>query len=220
MKRILLSILMICLFTLKLLAQSKFGVELKGSRYISSNTGDISQKIGRHVEAYLDDIISNERNATRKSYSIGIFCRFYERHCIKIHIGKHQNSTIFDVSISQGWPGLRKEYKNVDIPIEYYQLSPSYTYRIINKKLIIPLEIGLNINKIDIESTHFVFENVKEYNYDIKIAVGLHYKLFDKMSIGLNGEYIRGLVAYISYYGINVFTPQQIGLELSIQYEL
>ena len=71
-------------------AQSRFGIEFKGSRSDNHNSG---QLIGGGT-GYTYYFIFDESNLVTYSQSLGMTYRLNDRNIIKLHLGAHQNGEI------------------------------------------------------------------------------------------------------------------------------
>lgn len=210
MNKFIKSIILLCLSVQILVAQSKFGIEIKGSIHQTENSGKVEGSL-------LFSHIKNERRAINYSSSVGVSYEIKESHIVKLHFGWHQNGIMFDLRFIDDQSGV-KPYYEINKPLNYYQLSPSYVYRIWNTKLIIPLEIGLNINKRTKDSDLLL--PIRNINFDLRLGLGIHYHLSKQLIAGVNGIYVSNISNYEESYVIGTYRPKQIGLELSIQYEL
>ena len=201
------------LFSALAAAQSRWGIEFKASRFNTSNCG---QLMGT-TDGYYRIIEENDR--TGNSYSIGINYRLNERSILKFHQGLHQNGSLVTLKICSDLLGDCNTYSDFIIVYHYFQLASSYTYRLLNKRFIIPIEVGININ-IETQKYKQFYQGIKTFNYDYEVSTGIDYRLFPKLIAGLHGLFTRNISEYQDpMVEIGTFKPKQLGVEFSMMYE-
>ncbi|MGB4847104.1 MAG: hypothetical protein WBP41_04250 [Saprospiraceae bacterium] len=195
-------------------AQSKFGIEFKLSRVKTENSGKLIGG-GSCCSFYT---ITREGDAMTSGFSIGGVYKLNERNLLKLHFGRHQNGRVIDLTDYDD-TGSSNSYTGVNVLYRYFQIAPSYTYRIINKKFVIPVEIGVNINR-SANNIDVFYVAVNGYNFDYKIGTGLQYRFIPHFLIGLNGIYTGNINEYQDkYFEWGTFKPKQFGMEVSVLYE-
>ena len=196
------------------MAQPRFGFEILSSRLKTENNGHL---VGGASTFYYYEI-DRELDPTTYSFTAGAYYILHERHLLKLRIGRHRNGRILDLRAYDDI-GSTYTYSGADNPYQYFVLAPSYTYRLLNKKFIIPLEIGLQMNE-SVQKHEIGFVGVDLYNFDMAMSAGLQYRIANYFIIGLHGKYIHYLSEY--QWGIErgTFKPRQYGMELSLMYEL
>lgn len=194
-------------------AQSRFGIEFKGARYNCSNSGHISDG-GNGVFIYT---ISNEEDLVAYSQSLGVTYKLNEKSLLKFHIGNHQIGHVLSWSkIEQGFVTPELDVTEV---YHFLQFAPSYSYRILNKKFIIPVEAGINVN-INTQDADNVIVDINKVNYDYEISTGLDYAIDPFLIIGLHGLYTGNINEYQDKDTVNgTYKPKEFGFEFSIQYQ-
>ena len=212
MKRFLAVIICVILGICYSVGQSRFGIEFKISKFKTQNTGHLIS-----IPPYTE--ITKEEDAISYGFSGGVVYKFDERNLIKLHFGRHHNGSIFTVVNFSDVIGSYETYYRIDKPYSYFQIAPSYAYRILNKKLVIPAEVGLNINK-QIKEWNAAVGGVDEYNFDFELTTGIHYRIIDKFLVGIQGIYTKSIGEYQKWYVYGNFKPQQFGVEFSAIYEL
>ena len=197
-----------------LFAQSNFGIELRGSRNITFNTGVIEgefQDFNRMVT------ITKEGNPVTPTYSIGAYYKTSKNHIFKLHFGWHQNGRIYD--LVHQIEGNKYFFEKMDIPYHYYQITPSYGYQIRIGSWRFPIELGINVN-IRNDKYDVFFIKVKDYNYDLRFALGIAYALTDHLNIGINGLFSNAIGAYQIERITGTYMPRQFGVEMSLMHDL
>jgi len=196
-------------------AQPGFEFEVKVGSFKTENSGQLIGG-GGGLQYYF---ITKEDDPISWCYSIGLVCKLNERHLLKLHVGKHRNGRIFDATLYDDvFGGPDNIYTALDMPYYYLQIAPSYSYRILNKKVIIPIEIGININK-NINEDYVFLVGLNKYNFDYEISSGLQYKIIDQIILGVHGVFTDNLTEYQdkeTVYG--TFKPLMFGIEFSASY--
>ena len=195
------------------MAQSNFGIELRASRNITINSGVVE---GETIFFNSKIVVSKEENPITLSYSIGAYYRITKNHMFKLHFGWHQNGRIYDLVYQEEWQFY--PYERWDRAYQYYEITPSYCYQINIGRLRLPIELGVRINKLIYRDDTFI--HVKEYNYDLRMALGVSYALTDHFNVGINGLFANALEAYQDEKVTGTYKPRQFGLELSLMYDL
>ena len=194
-------------------AQSKWGIEVKGSRFNTTNSGQLkggSYGIGSYT-------ILEEEDLVTYSQSLGVVYRVNERNLLKLHLGTHQNGHVISL-ISCSDVGC-ETYNDVHEVYQYFQIAFSYAYRIVNKRVMIPVEAGININRLRNEAKLASYP-LNEYNFDYEISGGVDYRLDPELIIGLHGLFTGNINEYQdSDVETGTFLPKSLGLEFSIMYE-
>jgi len=191
--------------------QSRWGIEFKGSKVNNFNSGEILGGSYKRVDEE-SDLVTN-------SQSVGVIYKLNDRNLLKFHIGNHQNGRTLSYSECSDIFGDCHSYTDFISAFHYLQLAPSYCFRILNKKIIIPIEVGININKQRGEEYNIFFA-VNKFNFDYEFSTGLDYKIDSTLMIGLHGVFTGNLSEYQdneSIYG--TYEPKQLGVEFSILYE-
>jgi len=192
-------------------AQTKFALELRGSRSITFNRSAIIG--GGQAFQYIS--VDNEANSFTNSFSLGFLYLLNDRITLKLHVGRHQNGRIFDLTVSDDTFSF-DEYLNVDLPYNYIQFVPSFSYLILQGKLSVPIELGVAMNKRIMEDEIF-YIGVREHNFDLRMSAGIKYDVTPKVSVGSNVLIAKALRNYLdSEFFMGNFDPNQIGLELSV----
>lgn len=192
--------------------QSRFGVEVKLDQVITENTG--------HLEGgccFYD--ITKESDLTSFNYSLGVVYKLNDRHLIKLHFGHHHNGRVIDLTDYDDLLGSTS-YSGIDASNTYLQVAPSYSFRALNKKVIIPVEVGINWNsRIKEENTFYV--GIKEQNYDYELSVGVQYRFVPGFLMGMHGIYSGTFNDYLNkQIAWGSFKPRQLGVGLTIAYGL
>ena len=207
-------IMVLCTVSYQIAAQSDFGFELKWNTCLTKNSGLLlggSWGLGGYA-------INGEDDPITHGYSLGIVYNLNERNLVKLHFGKHQNGRILDLTVYDD-VGSSYSYTAVDEPYNYFQIAPSYMYRILNNKVIIPVELGVNIN-MTINEKDIFFVDINKFNFDIEMSTGVDYVLFPDFIIGLHGVYTRYLNEYQDKETVSgSYKPVQFGLECSLLFE-
>ena len=166
-------------------------------------------------------MISNEDNLITSGYSFGLVYRLNERNILKMHFGRHHNGHVIDLDYyDDEFGGPDESFNAVGVPYNYFQIAPSYAYRILNKKIIIPVEIGINFNQ-RIKEKDIFWVGINEINFDYEIGTGLEYRILQHFLAGIHGIYTGYLDEYQDKHSEwGTFKPQQYGIELSVQYEI
>ncbi len=204
-------IFLLLMITISAKSQNKLGFEIRTSRNVTYNASNLSGgSFG--ISSYR---ITKEENTNTTSYSFGVLYKPNVRTTLRLHIGKHKNGRILDLT-SRDDVSMSQDYENINRPYKFVQITPSISYNIINQKIKMPLEFGLSINKrTNIEDIFFVF--IKKYNYDLRISSGLQYDL-GNMNFGMNVVYSKSISEYQDIYEFGKYEPYQIGLEFVISY--
>jgi hypothetical protein len=195
-------------------SQSRFGLEVKAGRTTTFNSGEMMGG-GYGLVWYT---ISSEQDLTANNQSIGMTYRLNERNLLKLHLGRHQNGRVITAMLCDD-SGFCQSFTNANAVYHYIQLAPSYAFRILNKRIIIPLEAGININ-MRVKEAYILLVGINEFNFDYEFSTGLDYKLEPNFLIGLHGIYTSNINEYqdkMSVYG--TYKPKQLGFEFSINYE-
>jgi hypothetical protein len=193
-------------------AQSKFGIEIKVARYNSSNSGEITDG-GNGTFIYT---INNEEDLVAYSQSLGVIYNLNDKSALKLHIGNHETGHV--LSWSKIEQGASTPYPDVNEIYHYIQLAPSYSYRILNKKISIPVEAGINVN-FNTQGPENLIVDINKTNFDYEISTGIDYKIDPFFIIGLHGLYTANINEYQDKETVNgTYKPKQLGLEFSIQY--
>jgi len=191
-------------------SQSRFGLELKVSRVNTSNSG---QLIGANYKT-----VDSENDLVTNSQSLGIIYKLNERNLLKLHFGRHQNGRTLSYTECSDLFGDCYSYTDLAAAFHYLQLAPSYCFRILIKKFIVPIEGGININK-QIKEAYNVFFDVNKFNFDYEISTGIDYKLESNFLLGLHVIYTANINEYQNnktVYG--TYLPKQLGVEFSLLY--
>ena len=205
-------LLLVLFFSAQGLTQNTFGVEIR----TSINTTHNSSLIKGAGYGYGGFEVTKELNPTTLSYSVGIMYSIKQRSIFKVHIGKHQNGRIFDLTEYDDMLSYY-DYKNVDYPYNYLQIVPSYSYRLNIRKIKIPIELGFAINK-RIKEEDIFFTGINEYNYDIRLSSGILYNI-NNFEVGCNFLYSKAIKGYENDYIVSgEYIPYQFGIELSLGY--
>jgi len=192
--------------------QHTIGVELRTSRNITYNSSRIEG--GKYVLAGYT--VTKEGNPTTSTYSVGLNYSPNKVSTFKLHIGKHQNGRIVDLIAYDDI--FSNSFEKVDLPYNYLQFVPSYTYNIRKGKFNIPIELGLAINKRINEDDIFYIQ-ITEYNYDMRLSSGIQYNL-NNFKIGSNIVYSKSISNYEVENVIGEYKPYQLGIEIGIAYTL
>ena len=193
-------------------AQSRFGIEFKGARYNCSNSGHITDG-GNGTFFYS---IQNEEDLVAYSQSLGVTYTLNEVSSLKFHIGNHQIGHV--LSWSKIEQGIETPYPDVTEVYHFLQFAPSYSYKLLNKKFMIPVEAGININ-VNTQDADNVIVDINKVNYDYEISTGLDYAIDPFLIIGLHGLYTGNINEYQDKDTVNgTYTPKEFGIEFSIQY--
>ncbi|HEX5112511.1 MAG TPA: hypothetical protein VFV79_06680 [Saprospiraceae bacterium] len=215
MKSLFLSLVFFTLFPLVSIAQSKWGLEFKGSRFNTTNSGEL-QDGSRYGNSYYT--IDAEKDLVAYSQSLGLVYRINERNLVKLHLGNHQNGRVLSLTECYDSGGCIS-YTDLNVVFHYFQFAPSYTYRIGNKRLMVPVEVGLNFN-FEIGESEEPFVEINNINFDYEISAGLDYRLDPELIIGVHGLFIGNINEYqVADYEYGTFKPKSLGLEFSIIYE-
>ncbi|MBK8698483.1 MAG: hypothetical protein IPN29_02645 [Saprospiraceae bacterium] len=201
----------ILIFSASVFSQSTFGLEIRTSRNVTHNSSKIvggSYGLGGYK-------VTKEGNPMTFSYSIALVFSPNTGSMLKIHVGRHQNGRIIDLTEYDD-TFSSYSYANVDLPYNYLQLIPSYAYNIVKGKFNLPFELGLAINK-RINEADIFFLGITEYNFDIRISSGFHYKM-NEFSIGSNLVFSKSIKNYATKSVNGKYKPYQFGVELSIGY--
>ena len=196
-------------------AQSAFGFEAKVGMFKTENSGEIMG--GGQCCSWYE--ITKEDDPITWSYSLGLIYKLNERNLLKLHFGRHQNGRILDAILYDDvFGGPDQVYTSIDQPYHYFQIAPSYSYRILNKKFIIPVEIGININKRVKEAWIFLV-GIDEYNFDYEISSGVQYKILDRVLLGVHGVFTDNLSEYQHKETVwGTYEPLMFGIEFSVAY--
>ena len=190
--------------------QSRWGIEFKLSKVNTSNSGEL---LGGSYKT-----VDEESDLVTNSQSLGIIYKLNERNLLKFHIGSHQNGRTLSYTECSDFGGCYS-YTDLIAAFRYFQMAPSYCFRILNKKIIIPIEVGININKQRSEEYNIFFD-VNKFNFDYELSTGLDYRLDPNLIFGLHGIYTGNINEYQNdetIYG--TYEPKQLGVEFSILYE-
>ena len=194
-------------------SQSKWGIEFKGSRFNTSNSGAL--KGGNDGERSYT--ILEEDDLLTYSQSLGVVYRINEKNLVKLHLGRHQNGRV--LSIYACTDTGCETYNDIQEGYQYFQIALSYAYRLLNKRIMIPLEGGININRLTNE-IKLSGAPLNEYNFDYEISAGVDYRLDPELIIGLHGLFTGNMNEYQdSDIETGTFLPKSLGLEFSIIYE-
>jgi len=212
MKSLLLSA-MLLFFGTAVSSQSKWGIEFKGSRFTTSNSGALEG--GNYGEGSYT--ILEEDDLLTYSQSLGVVYRINERNLVKLHLGSHQNGRV--LSIESCTDTGCETFNDVQEGYQYFQIALSYAYRILNKRIMIPLEAGININRLTNE-VKLAGAPLNEFNFDYEISAGIDYRLDPEFIIGAHGLFISNINEYQDdSVESGTFKPKSLGLEFSIIYE-
>jgi hypothetical protein len=194
-------------------AQSKWGIEFKGSRFNTSNSGQLqggNTGEGSYTILEEDDLLTY-------SQSLGVIYRFNERNLVKLHFGSHQNGRVLSIK-SCSDVGC-ETYNDINEVYQYFQIAASYAYRILNKRFMIPVEAGININR-NTNEVKLIGAQLNKYNFDYEISIGVDYRLDPELIIGIHGLFTGNINEYQNAdIETGTFLPKSIGLEFSIIYE-
>jgi len=194
--------------------QARWGIEFKGSR---SNTTNNGQLLGGS-DGSITYTIDNEDDLETSSQSLGVIYKLDDRNLLKFHLGSHQNGRTLTLTACDD-NGQCTTYSNVTVGFRYFQLAPSYCYRVLNKKFIIPVEAGINMN-IQRKENDVIFIKINEFNLDYEISTGLDYRIDSTLMVGLHGIYSGNLNEYQDKEFVNgTYKPKQLGFEFSVLYE-
>ena len=196
--------------TTLLSAQSRWGVEFKASRFNTSNGGQL--------ESLWNSIVLEEGDLVTNSFTLGIIYRLNDRNLLKFHQGFHQNGSTITVKSCSDMVGDCHTYSDFEALHNYFQLAPSYTYRIIDKRIIIPIEVGININVRTKEWKEFYPGN-KKFNYDYEVSTGIDYRIIPGLIMGLHALFTGNISEYQSIEESGTYKPKSLGLEFSTMYE-
>lgn len=195
-------------------AQSKWGIEIKGSRFNTTNSGQLEG--GSYGFSYY--MIDDEKDLVAYSQSLGLIYLLNDKHLIKLHLGNHQNGRELSITSCDDVGNCTSD-TDVNAVYHYFQIAPSYTYRFIHKRLLLPIEAGININLERNEIKQY-YVPVKSVNFDYEFSVGLDYRLDPELIIGLHGLFTGNINEYqdesIEY---GTLKPKELGIEFSIIYE-
>lgn len=191
-------------------AQSKWGIEFKGSRFNTTNSGQLKN------QDYTT--ILEETDLVTNSLTLGVIYRLNDRNLLKFHQGFHKNGSTVTLRTCTDIYGDCHTDTNVMAVQYYFQLAPSYTYRLVNKRIIIPVEVGININvRRNLPKTFYPC--VKSFNYDFEISTGIDYRILPNMILGIHGLFTGYISEYHSIYERGTFKPYSWGFEFSMMYE-
>jgi hypothetical protein len=195
-------------------AQSRWGIEFKGSRVNTTNSCQLTGG-SRAGNSYF--VVDNEEDLETSSQSLGVIYKLDDRNLLKFHLGSHQNGTT--LSFTEYDDVGFTSYSNITVGFHYFQFAPSYCYRVINKKFIVPIEAGINVNILRKENDNYPIE-IKKFNFDYEISTGLDYRIDSTLMVGLHGVFSSNISEYQENEELNgTYLPKQIGLELSVLYE-
>lgn len=205
-------LIIVMLYSTSGFTQVSIGLEVRSSRNVTYN----SSKIEGGGSGFGGYEVIKEGNPTTSSYSIGITYSPNMSNTFKLHIGRHQNGRILDLSEHDDTFSLPSIFEKVDLPYTYLQITPSYAFNLQREKYKIPIELGFAINKIINEEDTF-YIGINEYNYDLRISSGIHYKL-NNISIGSNVVFSKSVNNYASKFVDGEYLPNQIGIEVALGY--
>lgn len=193
------------------ISQYSIGVELRTSRNVTYNSSRIEG--GGFGYGWYE--VTKEGNPITSTYSIGLTYSPNTVSTFKLHIGKHQNGRILDLTEFDD-TSSSISFDNIDLPYNYLQFVPSYAYNIRKGKFGIPIELGLAINK-RIKEDDIFYVGINEYNFDFRLSSGIQYNL-NNFRIASNIVYSKSLGNYEKEYVTGEYKPFQIGIELGIGY--
>ena len=192
------------------IAQSKWGIEFKGSRFNTANSGKL---LGDN-----NTTITEEKDLVTYAQSLGIVYRINDKNLLKLHVGSHQNGRKLSFTTCDDL-GNCMTYTDINAVCHYFQFAPSYAYRIFIKRFIIPIEAGVNLNVETDEAQEFGLY-VNTTNFDYEFSAGIDYRLDPELIIGAHGLFIGNITEYQQDESDRgTFLPKSIGLEFSIIYE-
>ena len=204
------ALLILISLTTFLSAQSKWGVEFKASWFNTSNSGQLG--------GLWNSTVLEESDLTTNSFTLGIIYRLNDRNLLKFHQGFYQNGSKVTVKSCSDLLGDCHTYSDFKALHNYFQLAPSYAFRIIDKRIIIPIEVGININVRTKEWKEFYPGN-KKFNYDYEVSTGIDYRIFPGLIIGLHALFTGYISEYQSIEERGTYKPKSLGLEFSAMYE-
>ncbi len=209
------AVALVAMFFQKGNTQPQIGVEVSYSRFKTYNTAELIGSGG--LSSY---IVDREGDALSNTFTLSFLYKITDRHIVKLAFGRHQNGRVLDVSLYDDTQGIYAQWEGVDRPYNYFQISPRYTYRLIFGNLIVPLELGFNINKrINVYDIAYVMIN--KFNYDLRLSTGIQYRFIQNMVAGISAVYHHGLNEYqYDPWENGIFKPRQIGIEFSIVAEI
>jgi len=194
--------------------QSRWGIEFKGSRSNTTNSGQLmggSSRYGYYTIEQEDDLVTS-------SQSLGVIYKLDDRSLLKFHLGSHQNGRTLSFTECDD-VGQCTTYSNITIGFKYFQLAPSYCYRILNKKFIIPVEAGINFNILRNEYEGYLI-HINSLNFDYELSTGLDYRIDSTLMVGLHGIFSGNINEYQDTDTVNgTYEPKQLGFEFSVLYE-
>jgi hypothetical protein len=109
----------IILFTTFAAGQSRWGIEVKGSRFNTTNSGQL--KGGNYGEGSYT--ILEEGDLITYSQSLGVVYRINERNLVKLHLGSHQNGRV--LSLTTCTDTGCETYYDVNEVYQYFQIALS-----------------------------------------------------------------------------------------------
>lgn len=193
-------------------AQNRFGLEIRTSRHITSNTKEVFSNCCFVTIMDVTDYISN-------SVSVGFMYQLSASSAFKLHFGKHHNGLVGTLTYYTD-TGISLGPQEADVKYTYLQITPSFAYQVSSGRHLFPIEIGINVNKW-IKAYEVYFGTLKKYNFDIRFSAGYAYTFTNELSLGLNFFYAKALDGYTDdMYVVGEFLPEQKGLELSLKYFL
>lgn len=193
--------------------QPALGIEFSSSRLLTWNAGELLGGGYRNI--------SNEQNALHTTHSIGFFYRLGESSLLKLSFSKHRNGIIYNVyQFDDLFGGIDLYYYDVKETYTYFQVSPRFVRRLRFGRIIVPVEAGVNLNfRQGLPSYGFTF--VDDFNYDLRLATGVLYRINDNFLAGINAVYNHGLSEYqFSLWEAGTFKPRQVGVEFSFICEM
>jgi len=194
--------------------QPRWGIEFKGSRANTTNSGQLLGGSSGLVTYTID----KEGDLETSSQSLGVIYKLDDRSLLKFHLGSHQNGRTLSLTACDTL-GQCTTYNNVTVGFQYFQLAPSFCYRVINKKFIVPVEAGINMNILRKEDDDF-FIKLNKTNFDYELSTGLDYRIDSTLMVGLHGIYSGSLTEYQDPEEVNgTYKPNQLGFEFSVLYE-
>lgn len=194
-------------------SQNSIGVEIRATRNVTYN----SSKIEGGGHSFGKYVVTDEGNLKTSTYSIGLTYSPNKVSTFKLHIGKHQNGRIIDLTDYDHTFSFTN-YEHIDLKYNYLQFIPSYAYNIRKRKFNIPIELGIAINK-RIKEEDIFYVGITEYNYDFRLSTGIQYNL-NNFTIGSNVVYSKSIANYETENVKGEYKPYQIGIEPGIGYIL